>query len=603
MKTLEEKLNTLRLANDAYSHGVPFMTDQEYDVLWQDIRELKPNHPELYHTSRDPNKTNSVPHKFPLFSPLKAFSEDDLKPFLQRFKNEPLIIQPKYDGIAAVIYNLGDRCRLVKSGDGVVGEDISHHLPAIDLPDHWKHHPQINVELLILMSNWHPTYGANPRNTVAGWLNRSTPLSKKLITAVDHERNYLLLNIYPPHRLDDIIDTFLHRYADWSTTYPMDGLMVKLQSFERRTAVGHNTRNLLWSLAWKPPISAKWTTVRAIHWNVSRSGRVIPKVEYEPIELCGTMNRFATGNNARWIEAREIGEGAQIKVGKAGEIIPKILDTKAIGAVNLPVRCPICKGYLEWRGVDLLCVSPSCIAKQVKRLAYFYSDKGMEIKSIGEAMLEQLLQNEKCYTILKAAPWALLEPDTFGIYHEVKSIWGEARTETYLDNLADLSNAKNPAHFVAALGYKNLAYKTALACFQAFLGYANPQRSISNSVNSFSLGLVDFKKAMETMRYFRLAEIPKPATCIYCVTGTLSVPRNEMVDYLSAYGWQPMNQISKNVDLLILGELNKESTKLRKAKELGVKIVTEEQLPSLLPAKEETTNHAGKFKQETNSRS
>jgi DNA ligase (NAD+) len=471
------------------------------------------------------------------------------------------------------------------------------------MPDHWKAHPIINVELLIKMADWNPKWGANPRNTVAGWLNRNTPISQRIITAVDHERSALHLNIYPPYNLSELVDTFLHLYADWSTIYPMDGLMVKLQSYEERTQVGHDTRRLLWSLAWKPPIEAKWTEVVDIHWNVSRSGRVIPKVEYVPIELCGTKNRFATGNNARWVEAHAIHKGAQIKIGKAGEIIPKILRVKADGGATLPERCPICGTILEWNGVDLLCDSTECIARQVKRLAYFYSDKGMEIKSIGEAMIEQLLQNERCYTILKDAPWALLEPDTYAIYDELVATWGEARTETYLDNLADLSNSKNPAHFIAALGYKNLAYKTALACFQTFLEYATPSRSIANSVSAFSLGLRDFRRAMETLKYFQLCDIPRPAEKLYCITGTLSVGRTEMVSYLAGYNWQIMNQVSKNVNLLIVGELNKESTKLRKAKELGVTIITEEQLPDWLPPRKESIQNGNKSHKETNSRS
>jgi len=597
MTQLSEKIKLLGLANTAYAQGQPFMTDEEYDTLWREIREAQPDCPDLYHTSKDPSRPGHVPHKFPLLSPLKAFDSDDLKPFLARFKHATLQVQPKFDGIAAVVYNQGGRTPtgakllLVKSGDGYVGEDISHHLPDIKLPESVYNKPSTSVEILIPLSQWNPEWGMNPRNTTAGWINRSQIPHSGVLEAVDHDETAMSMDILPPHNLDDLQNFFLQLYSEWSTRYPMDGLMLKVADAKLRAQTGHNNRNYLWSLAWKPPIQAEWTTVVDIHWEVSRQGRIIPTVEYQPLKLCGTVNRYVTGNNAQWISDRKISTDTPILVGKAGEIIPRILEVaprESNFPAPLPTNCPVCGSYLSEYGVHLTCTHPECVAQLVKTIAYFYSDKGMDLKSIGESMIERLLQNSIGYQILRRSPWALLDPVVYPHFVSViYFVWGTPRTDTYLENLSHIQATKNPAHFIAALGLPNLAYKSALTCFQAFIGHKTYKNPTPAAINSFVLGVEKFKQAMSELKNFTLSELPTPAVKTYCITGTLSVPRGDMIDYLSQFGWQAMNQVSKNVDYLILGELPKVSTKLQKAQSLGVQTIKEEDIPNYLPLKEE----------------
>jgi len=130
---IKEKLRQLKLANDAYARGFPFLSEDEYHKLWREIAKEDPHNPELYHTARDPNRANTVPHLFHIMGTQKAFELDDMRPFLQRFKDKQLIIEPKYDGLAAILYagEPGRQPRLIKAGDGSYGEDISHHLPYI----------------------------------------------------------------------------------------------------------------------------------------------------------------------------------------------------------------------------------------------------------------------------------------------------------------------------------------------------------------------------------------------------------------------------------------------------------------------------------------
>lgn len=588
MNPLEQKI---KAANNAYSIGQPYLTDAEYDQLWQELHAFDPHNPLLYHTSKDPTiPSGHVRHIHPIRGTQKAFTMEDLKPFLTRFKGEELVIQPKYDGVAAVIYknpyNSGYPTGIVLFGDGIYGRDISYHAPRILHNTPPTSHTR--VELIIRNDDWDESYGKNPRNTVAGWVNSSEIKHPDIITAWEHDHYRYNHYVYAPMAQEAFTDEYLLRlYNKWSAEFPMDGLMIKVADPKLRLTAGDNGTFYHWSIAWKPPIQTKQARVVDIHWNVSRNGRVKPKVEYEPIELCGTTNRFATGNNAQWITDKGISTKSVITVGKAGEIIPKIIsvDLKGMMLPMIPDECPICGTYLKWKGVDLICDSSSCIVQLSKSLAYFYSDKGMDVKGIGEAMIIELLYDPALREILNNSPWALLDPRTYDLFSPVEQVWGELRMNSYMEAIHEVSGKKDPARFIAALGYPGLAYKTALKVFQAVKGHGTKANISSKAVINFSKAFGEFAVAKKMLQSFQFAPLPLPAKVTYCITGELFTPRNDMIDYLTTKGWQFSNQVSKHTDVLIIGYLKRESTKQAKAKEIGTKMIYESELAEYIKEK------------------
>ena len=590
---IKEKLRQLKLANDAYARGFPFLSEDEYHKLWREIAKEDPHNPELYHTARDPNRANTVPHLFPIMGTQKAFELDDMRPFLQRFKDKQLIIEPKYDGLAAILYagEPGRQPRLIKAGDGSYGEDISHHLPYIAV-DHLDFLQYVSVELIIPWNKWDESWGKNPRNVVAGWINRNqlTRNFEGLIHAVEHENGSLCTYLDPPHDLDNINSTLLRQYSIWSAIYPIDGIMVKVASKQTRLVAGNNGTVSLWSVAWKPPMQTSWTTVEEIEWNTSRTGRIVPKIRYAPVTLCGTENSFATGNNAKWVRTRGIHPGAQILVGKAGEIIPQILDISSQQEAELPTNCPICGDWLDESGVDLVCTSLQCLGQIHKQLQHFCGTHGMDIKSVGPAMLEQLLQNHATLELLRDKPWALLEPETFGLLSDIYQVWGVATTNIYLTNLEELNGTKDVAHLISALGYHHLGYKTALKCFRLMQGQNVRTRMRKDVAANFTFAFARLRQAQSELRHFQFAPLPSEPDVTYCITGTLSEPRNDMIQYLASYNWQFVNSVTRYTNYLIVGEINKETAKQQRARELGVSIVYEHQLPQLLTKGKEQDN-------------
>ena len=607
----QQLIDTILSHNHSYAKGLPVITDTEYDILWKKLHDIDPECPVLYHTGENSQLPfDQRAHRHQIYGTNKAFSMTDLKPFLTRFGSQELILEPKYDGCAGIFYKGLENDKLILEGNGLTGRDITHHLPCINP----LRNPQSmeSVEILIPNENWAASFGANPRNVVAGWINSKTFPIMEMASMVSHNNGSLFHYYTYDGNLDTFYTQLLTLYSKWSLLYPLDGIMIKVANEKQRIITGNNGTSYNWSIAWKPPIQTAETIVTAIEWNVSRSGRVIPTVIYEPIELCGTTNKRVTGNNATWILEHGITVGCKIEVGKAGEIIPKIIrvveraktpqdgqkvpfngGSPASGTViatthkpslnTVLTHCPICNTSLEWKALDLICPGISCIAQLTKSIAYFYSDKGMDIDGIGETRVYELLQNDTIRQVLSKKPWALLDPVNQHLWDLIKLIWGDKRSHNYLNALTKRQNQKNAINFIAALGLPKLAYKTAMKLFYYVTEGKKYPGIAQISMASFSEAYVTYHKAKNDLPRFKFSPVPPLPDTMYCITGTLSLSRNGMITYLEKYGWQFSNAVSKQVKYLIVGD-NPGKTKMQAASEKTppTTTITEHELTTIL---------------------
>jgi DNA ligase (NAD+) len=567
-------------ANLSYAAGIPFMTDAEYDILWKQLYSIDPNNPLLYHTAQNHQQIhNKTWHKHPIYGTNKAFNMEDLKPFLMRFGSYDLVIEPKYDGCAAVITQTQEGLKVTLEGDGLCGGDITHLIPYINFSFTLRHFQA--VELLIPFEDWDPEFGKNPRNVVAGWLARKYEKPPISMTAVAHNFGSLTKNYKYDGDLESLSELLLKLHAEWGAIYPIDGLMLKVKDEKQRLIAGNNGTTNSWSIAWKPPIQTKETTVTDIEWNVSRLGRVIPTVIYESIELCGTTNSRVTGNNAKWLKDNGIAIGSKIVVGKAGEIIPKIILVKDYSKVSLPIHCPKCFELLVTDGVHLVCDGENCIAQKIVSIAYFYSHKGIKIDGIGEAMIEKILANNKCYEILVKKPWALLDMRSYDIADAVYSVIDEKLFVNIYNQINLASGTKSMAHFIAGLGLPGLAYKSALRLCQYIKTGKITGNMSSKAQMNFISGAGDYKDASEEMKVFKFAPLPNVAKAIYCITGSLSQSREDMIHFLAEQDYEYSAGITKETNYLVVGD-DPGKTKIQKATKYNIPQITETQLHKLL---------------------
>lgn len=618
----EQLIEEINKHNTAYAAGIPFISDEEYDQLWQQLHSIDPTNPILYHTAKSSYTGGDlIIHKYPVFGTNKAFNMEDLKPFLTRFGDQELVIEPKYDGCAAVITQGQTGIMITLEGDGKSGSDITHLIPYIEYPFHLRHF-QV-VEILIPWSDWNPAFGKNPRNTVAGWLARKYEKPPIKMTAIPHNFGNLSIKYTYNGNLNEFGEFLLETFSTWSETYPMDGIMIKVADEKVRLVAGNNGQTNNWSIAWKPPIQTKETTVVDIEWNVSRKGRIIPTIVYEPLELCGTTNQRVTGNNAQWLKDKQIFIGSKILVGKAGEIIPKILavenshlnisvkqaekpvkttpdghDTAPInekgshtpqkietstGAVfdPLPTHCPKCNELLTWEGVHLICTGPKCITQLINSLEYFYSHKGIFIDGFGRSTFEKLLENQKVFETLTKKPWALLDISSYNISVEVFSCIGEKSFLNLMRQLTQIINNHTMAHFISALGLPGVGYRTALKLCQYIKSGKLTVPVSKKAMKSFFEGTLLFEEAKNEMNNFSFAPIPEPAKAIYCITGTLTQPREEMIKFFSDNGYEFSSNVTRTTNYLIVGE-NPGKIKIRYAEKYNIPQITEEQFIKLL---------------------
>lgn len=573
-------------ANMAYSAGIPFITDQEYDILWQALYAIDPENSLLYHTAQAYNQVHGKSwHKHQIFGTNKAFGMEDLKPFLTRFGDQVLVIEPKYDGCAAVITQEKSGIKLTLEGDGKCGSDVTHLIPFINFPFQLRNFQA--VEILLPVAEWNPEYGKNPRNVVAGWLARKYEAPGAAMTAVAHNFGSLYKDFLYTGDLDLLGELLIQTHAEWAKIYPIDGLMIKVKDEKSRLIAGNNGTTSNWSIAWKPPIQIKATVVTNIEWNISRLGRVIPTVIYEPIDLCGTTNSRVTANNAQWLKDKDIIIGSRITVGKAGEIIPKIIEVEVFEYeydLILPQYCPKCGDFLHWEGVHLVCNGANCIAQKIVSIAYFYSLKGIKVDGIGEAMIEKLLNDSNCYSVLTEKPWALLDMYSYNIMHNVIDVLGETIFANIINETNAISGTKNMSHFIAGLGLQGLAYKSALKLCQyiktGHLSSNVPGKAIAN----FSKAAIFYQEAASEMKVFKFADIPSLAKIKYCITGSLSISREAMIEMLNDYSFGFSAAVTMDTDYLIIGD-EAGKTKINKAIKYDVKQITEEQLMNIIKEK------------------
>jgi len=558
------------------------ITDAEYDILWQQLYLVDPTNPILYHTAQNrSNLTGKSWHKQPIFGTNKAFNMEDLKPYLMRFGSQLLRIEPKYDGCAAVITrtNTDLGFTITLEGDGQCGSDITYLYQSIKLPIELRHFQA--VEILLPLNEWKPEYGANPRNVVAGWLARKYEKPTAIMKAISHNNGPLFYEYNYSGNLDNMGEVLLSLYNDWSKIYPMDGLMIKVADEKARLIAGNNGQTNNWSIAWKPPIQVKDTTVIDIEWNISRLGRLVPTVIYNPIELCQTLNNRVTGNNAQWILDKGVAIGTTITVGKAGEIIPKIIAVKNPRTEHLPIKCPKCNSFLDWEGVHLVCNSDNCIAKLIVSIAYFYSHKGIKIDGIGERTIETLLQDQKIYEVLSNKPWALLDTLSYNIADRVINSLGPTIYTNLFNQISQANNTYSMAHFVSGLGLPGLSYKSSLRLCQ-YLKTGQINIHITDKAKkSFINAATIYTEAIKEMKNFAFVALPSTAKAIYCITGTLSYSRDAMIELLNAYGYEFSESVTRETNYLIVGQ-DPGKIKIDKATKYNIPRINEEQLFAII---------------------
>lgn len=593
------------------------------------------------------NTFEKVTHAVQMGSLQDVFSKAEIISFADKCRESlgqsPLFtVEPKIDGLSVSLeYTNGVFTRGSTRGDGFVGEDVTANLKTIrSIPKKLKcgdipflevrgevYMPRKSFEEVIEQQELDGEKPfKNPRNAAAGSLRQKDPkitAKRKLDILIfniqqiegreitSHRQSLELLRELGFHVIDDTpvtenseLTEQIDRIGNSRDSFPydIDGAVVKIDSFGLRDILGATAKFPRWAAAYKYPPEEKETKLLSIEVNVGRTGAITPTAVFEPIQLAGTSVSRAVLHNQEFISEKDIRVGDTIVVRKAGEIIPEVLRSVAHSEGSVPYKlpevCPVC-GTKAVRFDDeaaLRCPNTECPAQQYRNIIHFCSKGAMNIDGMGPAVIKALLDKKLIETV--ADIYSLKAEDIAGLER-----MGEKSAANLINAIEESKNAPLD-RVIFALGIRNIGAAAAKLLCEKF-GSIDAVMSASeneiseidgfggvmstSAVKAFSephfIHLINrLKAAGVKMEYHKEVKDDRFAGLTFVLTGTLpTLKRDEAKKIIESFGGKASGSVSKKTDYVLAGE--EAGSKLTKAQELGVKIISEEEFLKMTETK------------------
>ena len=561
-------------------------------------------------------------------------------------ENPVFVVEEKIDGLSlALRYENGTLSRAITRGDGVVqGEDVTENAKVIkDVVQKLKEplsYFEVRGEVYMTKAAFEAVNErrqllglklfANPRNCAAGTLRqldsritRERGLSlfvfnlqavrgkefQTHVEAYDFMKRQGIKVIHAYHvcrTAEEVWDAIEQIGASrGDLPYDIDGAVVKLNDFSQRESLGATSKAPRWAIAYKYPPEEKESVVRSITLSVGRTGRITPTATFDPIRLCGTTVERATLHNQDFIDDLDVRVGDTVVVYKSGEIIPKI---KAVVKEKRPEgtepfkigdRCPVCgaKAEREADSADVKCINQACPAQVESHILNFVSRDAMDIKGLGEKNIAALIEKGFLHTIV----------DIFRLKEHreeliSQGVVGKEKNTDKLLSAIEEAKKNEPQRLLTGLGIPGIGKAAAAALMQHF----KTLEALENASDEAILAVRDMgETSVAAIRsYFqnegnakicrelqqlgvataaqeRTAQGDELADMSFVVTGTLRhFGRREITELIEQHGGRVTSSVSKKTDCLVAGE--NAGSKLQKAEQLGVRILTEEELLQLI---------------------
>ena len=584
-----------------------------------------------------------VRHQVPLESLQDVFDFQELEAFDQRVKGvvpeAEYVVEPKVDGLSVALeYEDGLFVRGATRGDGQVGEDVTENLRTVrsiplKIPDA---PPRLIVRGEVYMPKkvFHAlneererrgeALFANPRNAAAGSLRQLDPkvaASRRLDIAVFNVQwpqeefsthletlDYLQnkgFKVIPHYSCAQVFQVTerITEIGETRETFPfdIDGAVVKVNNLSQRAALGSTAKFPRWAAAYKYPPEVKPAQVVDIVIQVGRTGVLTPKAVLTPVRLAGTTVTNATLHNQDFITEKDIRIGDTVLVRKAGEIIPEVLsvvaDKRPEGTQPwfLPKTCPVCGAPVERDedGAHIRCTGAECPAQLLRNLAHFASRDAMDIEGLGIAVVENLVNAQLVKT--PGDLYFLNEEDVAQLERMGK------RSAKKLLAALEKSKEQDLSRLIYAFGIRQVGQKAGKILATRFKTLENLQNATLEELTAVDdIGEITAQNILDWMaspqsRHLidRLREAGVNMTAAeqgsdrrfegmtFVLTGTLEkFTRDEASEMIEARGGKSAGSVSKKTAYVVAGEAA--GSKLRKAQELGIPVLTEEEFLELL---------------------
>lgn len=646
MKELAEKLD--KAAREYYQNDREIMSNLEYDRMYDELQDLEretgtvlANSPTISVGYEAVEQLPKEEHESPMLSLDKTKDREALRSFMGGHKT---LLSWKLDGLTIVLtYENGKLQKAVTRGNGVVGEVITNNAKVFkNIPLHipFKGRLVLRGEAVITYSDFEKINASiedadakykNPRNLCSGsvrQLNNEITARRNvrfyafsLVSAEgedfknSHELQFEWLKkqgfdvveyrVCTGETLDDTIDYFARAVTE--NDFPSDGLVALYDDIAYGESLGRTAKFPRNAFAFKWADEMRETQLLEIEWSPSRTGLINPVAIFEPVELEGTTVSRASVHNVSILKELELGIGDTIRVYKANMIIPQIAENLTRSRkVEIPEICPACGREAAVRKENevesLYCLNPDCPAKKIKAFALFVSRDAMNIDGLSEATLEKFIAKGFIHDF----------GDIFEIEKHRKEIlemdgFGEKSFENLLVSL-EKARETTLAKVIYSLGISNIGLANAkVICRHFDDDLEKIRRADEEEINAIDTigpviakNLADYFRKEENNRkldhllsHLHLKKEEKAGEQIFAgmnfvVTGSVEhfANRGELKEYIEGFGGKVTGSVTGKTNYLINNDISSNSSKNKKARELGIPILSEEDFLALVKERE-----------------
>jgi DNA ligase (NAD+) len=658
--SVQRRVARLRAEIDRHNHRYhvlddPEVSDAQYDRLMAELRSLEADHPALVVPESPTQRVGGAPvsafaqvrHRVPMLSLENAFTREDVAAFDRRVRERletereiAYACEPKLDGLAvSLTYRNGSLEVAATRGDGTVGEDVTHNVRTIQsvplrltgksLPDLLEARGEVVMSIpgfremnRIAAEKGEKTF-VNPRNAAAGSLRQLDPklaasrpleiffygaslVEGRKMPGRHSEMLAMLrdlgLRTSPESRVVEGVEGLMAYYEEIgrrrsSLHHQIDGVVYKVDALDLQRELGFVARAPRWAIAHKFPADEEMTRVRAIEWQVGRTGALTPVARLDPVFVGGATVSNATLHNIEELQRKDVRVGDTVVLRRAGDVIPEVVKVivekrppKTL-AVQLPEKCPVCGSDVEREEGEAIarCTGAlACPAQLKESLRHFASRRAMDIEGLGSRLVDQLVDTG---LVKNAADLFRLEVSQLADLDHM----GE-KSAAKLALALERSKSTTFSRFLYALGIRDVGEATADSLARHF----RTLRALREATAAEMEEVPDIGPITAAHVHAFLAE-PRNGRVIddliglrvqwpeadapkvrdralegksFVLTGRLaSLSRDEAADIIRELGGVVSGSVSKKTDFVVAGE--DAGSKLRKANELGLRILDE----------------------------
>jgi DNA ligase (NAD+) len=621
-------------ANTAYRTEEAIISDSEYDDLIEELEQLVPNDElltKIGHTPVDESRKRKLP--IPMASMNKIKTIEELRSWI-RLKKIPedtlMIITPKYDGLSLCNNEVDNEAWT--RGDGEVGQLSTEHFKFIGSKKRLRYSFYSFGEVIMSKKNWercktliNPRTGnpyKNPRNMASGKMNDKRPtdilsnftyvrygLSSESHKHLDKEAQLEILNQLNDHKVSYKIievgkittEMLVDLFTNWSCEFELDGVIIEVNDAKLREKLGRetSTNNPCFARAFKGNFEmVKDTVVKSIVYQVSKLGYLKPVTHIEPVELDGATVKKATAINERFVVGFRLHVGSKVKIKRSGMVIPLIMEIDGNkiekdkhGDYIFPYsdekltikKCPICNGAVSWNEskIEATCTNTECEGSNLQKIIAFFEI--LEVDDVSDGICEVFFNAgyNSIDKILNMSKKDILSLDGFA----------EKKAEKTYENIhsklngVSLSKLQHASGCFSGLGSKKLLLLEHFEKVPTIAEIIQIEGFSDKSAEMYLSGLDNFNKFIKNLP-ITIAKTEKVEATSNDLQGKIfvftGIRRTDLEVIIQSKGGTIGSGVSKNTTHLICKDMNSGSSKLEKAKELGVTIMNVENLEKLL---------------------